>query len=620
MGLLKDGAAVFTPIADRDSYHVALHEWVAAGRDGTIPVCVEERPDLRASVDLANTIYQGVVAPPSADLGVWLGTSDPVFESLIAPLADAWTSAEEVLRALSGGAPLRILVGGLYDRLTFGAVRDLLICGAGVGAMIAFISGRDPTSLAWFAAKQWARFPTALTRRAIFTDVEAGEETETVEVFGPERLDRSDVRAAVMAGSWRAVMFQGHGKDDSVNLGDWTVCGLNCTAHASSGRQRPRCGYGYPCYKDESKLIDLKEVPAAEIVLSSCNSAPLSDLALYDPKYILLLNAIDGPARDIIAAVSVHSSGLVENAQWTLAEAFEERSSAGILNASLRDEQPFPAYWHFGVPGPVTQAGEQSDELSEDIAIVAPRVHSLLSSGLLGTRHPIRKRLESLSLDIARHVTRAARFRALAQADALRSFADRVQSIDQAICGRIDLSGDDDLARFGDYFSDRSRIVEAWQAPCNCGRMAYATLRRGVIAAVPDLISVICLRCGDTEFRWSGAPKLSCVASEAVKGSELEVTVAVEARPGLARLGLFVPSYMRGGSKIAPPSLTVRSDRKGRAERRFTIVFDAALPPQAYYFTAYAVQELGMSTLRRHFGIHPQQGRHDRYRRRAGVA
>lgn len=181
---------------------------------------------------------------------------------------------------------------------------------------LALLTGRDAASLAWFTAKQYAVTAPGVAELGLFTATDRPVAIEGVRVFDERRLEAEDIQPQVLDPLWRRVMFQGHGKDDSINLAEFTLCGLSEAAPRHPDLLGPRCAYGPDCYKPKDKLIPLHEVRAAEIVLSSCNSAPLADAVVYDPKYQLMLNAIDGTAKDVVAALTVHDSDRPENDAW----------------------------------------------------------------------------------------------------------------------------------------------------------------------------------------------------------------------------------------------------------------------------------------------------------------
>ncbi|MGK5640260.1 hypothetical protein ACSNOK_18380, partial [Streptomyces sp. URMC 126] len=348
------GPEVFRPAA-AGRYPAAVTAFLASPGRPPVPVPVDGRPDLADALAAANGLYAGVRSPHPLDLGIVLGPGDlpPGVAELARPLARRWLDERELADA--AGFPARhpgtLLLVGVHDRLRLSPVRDLLLAAyRGAERALTLLSGRDGASVAWNVAKQYAATAPGVEALGLFTDTDRPPRPDGVRVFDDRDFARADVQGEILGTRWRRVVFQGHGKDDSVNLGDFTVCGLNPAVPAVPGLLGPRCAYGLPCYKPEDKLVPLHRVDAVEVVLSACNSGPLADLALYDPKYQLLLSALDGPARTVVSAVSVHDSDRPENVAWMRA-ALAGADSVDTLNASLAGSHPYPAFLRFGMPG-----------------------------------------------------------------------------------------------------------------------------------------------------------------------------------------------------------------------------------------------------------------------------
>ncbi|MER6840253.1 hypothetical protein [Streptomyces platensis] len=145
---------------------------------------------------------------------------------------------------------------------------------------------------------------------------------------------------------------------------------------------------------------------------------------------------------------------------------------------------------------------------------------------------------------------------------------------------------------------------------CHCGRPAQRFVRRGLLPHVLDTVCVVCLRCGDVTFQVPDAPQLLAFAPDEVPvGGVLEIRARLTAaRPGPVRLGLFVPAYMREDTVVEPATTKVRGSGKHAQDVSFRVRIADNTPPQAYYFTVFAVQDLAVSTARRHFGVVPRQG------------
>ncbi|MFD3696551.1 hypothetical protein ACFWUZ_10355 [Streptomyces sp. NPDC058646] len=637
-----DGTAVpasspFRTVDDPATYTAAVEQFLTDPSPATVPVWTGGRPDLVASAGRAATVYAGVRRPAPRARGILLspGTLPAGLAALIAPLAEEWLDEKELAAELfdepgarrrapdegegpgdgstteAGAAPARSLViAGLYEHFTLDPLWDVLLAAARRADMqITFLTGRDAASLAWFTAKQYARIATDVQQLGLYTSTDRPLAQAGIHLRDERDVESEDIKTEVLGTRWRRILFQGHGKDDSINLADFTVCGLNETAPRAPGLLGPACAYGPTCYKPMDKLIQLREVRAAEIVLSSCNNAPFADAASYDPKFQLMLNAIDGTAKDVVAAVTIHDSDRVENRVWMDA-ALSGAPSAPSLNAGISTAQPFPAYLHFGMAA--DDAGPTPEPPSVDpeplLLTTSARLTAYLAGGLLPPNHPLRPRLGKLAAKCDGLVTR----RSLAvrdQTGTMRSLLDDLQSLDQAIATRIAEDPETELSDYPAHFGDRSRLdaSSAVQVLCHCGRPAERYTRRALVPTALDTECVICPRCGDVSLRLPGAPTVLVHADDEVpQGGVLRARLVVRgARTGPLRLGVHVPRYLRADCAVEPALHRIRVAPDEDREAEFTLRLSAGTSPQAYYLTAYAVQDLAVTMARRHFGVVP---------------
>jgi hypothetical protein len=601
--------APFATFAAEEAFADAVAAFEADAH-APIPVWTGARRDLDASVRLAAGLYDRRTTPARAPLGAVLSPPGDAVQRLVDPLAERWTTVEALTNACTRGEVESALIVGPYGALTSVRLRALLLAAHAAGDVeLSFLTGRDVHSLAWMVAKQWAAIDDGVTAVGLVSAEDAADGVGAVEVFGPAELDRRDVQREILARRWRRLLFQGHGKDDSVNLGDFTVCGLNDEVAAGDGL-RPRCGYGWPCYKDPAKLIPLRRVRAAEVVLSACNSGPLADLALYDPKYVLLLSAVDGPAQAIVTALGVHDSAEPENDRWIGAVVSGPGADgAALLNASLRTRHPHPGFWRFGAAVPQRRPAVAADP-PVDAAVGAATfpLRAYLGTSLLPPAYPVRPRLERLARKVDAYAARGARGRG----DALvRSLHADLQAIDYTLAARIAEDPEDPVMNWPNWFGDRSEVAPETvrEERCSCGRVAERFDRVGVLAGIPTVSCLFCLRCGDVEFAMGTAPRLRVLASDRVTaGGVLAVDVEVHAStPGPVRLGAFVPPYLRDATRVEPALVRIPPRRAGSVARTSITVAPAAeVPAQAYYVTVFAVQHLGVTTHRRHFGVLPR--------------
>ncbi|MFF4647190.1 hypothetical protein [Streptomyces sp. NPDC001389] len=607
---------LFRPVA-RQEFARAVREFLGSPELLPVPVPTGDRADLAESVELAGRLYGGLRRPHPLDVGVLLdaGHLPEGLAELARPFARTWVGEEELADVAAFRSRHRgsLLVVGRYDRLTLDPVRDLLMATyRGPRNGLTLLSGRDGASVCWNVAKQYAEPALDVDALGLFTDTDRPPRLPGVQVFDDRDFERADIQAEILGTRWRRVGFQGHGKDDSVNLGEFTICGLNTSAPATPGLLGPRCAYGLPCYKPEDKLVPLNRVEAVELVLSACNSGPLSDLALYDPKYQLLLNALDGPARTVVSAVSVHDSDRPENVAW-MHGALTGADSVDTLNASLAGSHPYPAFMRFGLPGapedtpaPPAPADHRPGPL---LLTAGARLTAYLASDLLPHNHPLRPRLTRLARKVDLWVARPTHLADQSPEQIEASLTADLQSLDHVITEQVAADPETALMNYPAYFGDRSSLdPDVREVTCHCGRPAQEFTRRGLLPHVLDTTCAVCMRCGDVTFRIPDAPALLAhAADEVAQGGVLEVRATVTAaRTGPVRLGLFVPTYLREDTTVEPATTRLRLTG-GRAEDvAFRVRFAPETAPQAYYFTLFAVQDLAVSTARRHFGVVPR--------------
>ncbi|MFF3766429.1 hypothetical protein ACFYYR_20425 [Streptomyces sp. NPDC001922] len=608
---------LFTPVDEEAAYAEAVARFLAAPCPDTVPVWVGGRADLLSAVQLAAGLYDGIARPEPYARGVLLGGDElPAgLRSLMAPLALQWLDEKELSGELLQGAPggRSLLVVAAYPRLTSDPVLEIVRqARPGEGRRVAFLTGRDAASLAWFTAKQFCRPDPGVDASGLFTSTDRPEARGAVEVYDDRALERQDIGAELLGRRWRRVLLQGHGRDDSVNLADFTICGLNPEAPRRPDLLGPRCAYGPDCYKPNDKLIPLNRVSAVEIVLSSCNNGPFADAVAYDPKYQLMLNAIDGAARDVVAAPTVHDSARPENTAWMNAVAAGSPSVTG-LNTAISGAQPDPAYWHFGMaddpgsePRPVPQV---PDPL---VLSTSARLTAYLAGGLLPERHALRPRLTKFAGKVERWVTRQATA-AEGEPAILRALSDDLQSLDHVISRQIVENPETEFTDCHAHFGLRSTVApeSVSEVRCPCGRPARQFVKRALVPTALDTVCTVCIRCGDMAYRTGGAPevRVKAAAEEVRAGETLHARVRIRAeRRGPVRIGMFVPRHLRSDCTVTPSATKVRAAAGQWHEAEFSLAVDAGAHPQAYYFTAFAVQDLGLSVARWDFGVLPAGG------------
>ncbi|MGW3632193.1 hypothetical protein ACWD7F_18860 [Streptomyces sp. NPDC005122] len=638
---------LFAPYTSLGDYTRA----VAGGR-GPLPVFTGPRTDLLDGIALAEEVYSGLRTPEPCDTGVVAGGPLPAaLNALIRPLARHWVEDPHDLPDTGS-----VLLAGTYAHLRADAVRHTLDAAHATGRPLSLLTGRDLHSLSWMAAKQYARV-SADAPVGVLSELDTAAPAPQADVWlGAADVHRLDVRQITLGQVWRRVLFHGNGKDDQLNLGQFTLCGAS-PAPAAPGMPGPRCAYGLGCTKPQDKLIPARGIRAAELVLANCFSGALAGHAMYDPKYLILLNALDGPAQTVVATLTACDGQRPENLAWLTATT-AAGSAATAMNRQLRDINPYPAFVQAGLqssglgpshPHPHSPADADADAGTRTadtltagafessgsphspdspdpdgpydsggfpdpggpyppLHRLGARLSGLLDSGLLGPDYPLRPRLRALADTVLRDAVRTVARSAPDAGPALAAIAAETKSLDLALAHRFAKHHDDPALAFPTYFGERSTAEApvALDTPCACGRPLRSYRRHGRVPAIADTVQTVCARCGDVANAHTGAVELRVKApAEAAAGSTLHVVVeAVAPRDGTLNLGIVLPLYL--DARVGPVLRRVDAVTGRRARAEFTLALAPRATPQAYYFSPFAVQDLGVSVSRVHFTVLPR--------------
>lgn len=594
---------------DAESYRERSLAWAVGD---PIPVFTSGRAELLLSMRASALLYEQTAEVQPRNVAVlYLGEERPVSEGvrrLLRPVVRIQlTTAED----LPEGTDL--LVVGRYEDLGHEAVARAVELARQRGSRCYFLTGRDDQSLTWMVAKQFLRPSPTVVATGIFSGASnvpiVGEPGTDTVFIGERDIDEPGLSERVQGTWWRQVVFHGHGTEDSINLGESTICGLNGFVQlASAGGLRPKCGYGLGCYKPDDKVIDLRSINTVSVVLASCCNATFRPMGYYDPKYLLMLNGIDGPAQHLLVAPAVHDMDAAELVAMLDVHAAGEAVS-GVPR--LADVHPFPAFVEIGLPQ--ADAPAQAEATLPDtshLADVAARATWLSPQPLRSGNKGVVRSLEQLRDKIHHEFGRPMRGNPLRWQALERSVASDVQSIDVRLAAQIARDPEDPVLDFPQYYGDRSVVDETTVTAqtCMCGLEALEWKRNPLLPGHPETTAMLCPRCGDVRFALPGAPQMSLTVDDAqVIGGDIEADVELVAeRDQTVHFGLFAPRYIREAYPTPQPQRLRLRAGEGRTAH-VTLRCAADVTPQAYYVTAFAVSELSLTTVRQRFGLHPDE-------------
>ncbi len=250
-----------------------------------------------------------------------------------------------------GSKPLngKITVIGLYRDFTTVIDRKInLLCEE--SASLVYIIGEDMAALSYQIMKQG--YKTSFDKSlVVFGNLLSASEMKfamKLEQNGIRVITQQDFRnddiSEIIQERYKTILFFGHGKDDHINVGEYTICGKhfgNCNCCAG-----PVCHYTGKCFKSDDKLINASDLKAENLILASCHSGVFYDAANYSSPYNLMLSAIYSEARTITFAVS----GSRFDYQEISSLLFENytKNPAEIINGSLRDIMSVPVFRSIG--------------------------------------------------------------------------------------------------------------------------------------------------------------------------------------------------------------------------------------------------------------------------------
>ncbi|UQS81436.1 hypothetical protein MOO45_08070 (plasmid) [Bombilactobacillus folatiphilus] len=189
-------------------------------------------------------------------------------------------------------------------------------------------------------------------------------------------------------------------------MADFTLSGLNA-ALPYNGPFAPSVGHaGQSFFKDASKAIKTSEIQCQTFFFLSCNNLIFNDTKLYGPRYNLVLNAIDGYASTIVAAIGVQSA---DNPELDLVMKHAgNKNISRMLNKKLSDVQPFVSIIHVGLPENSEVDGTTSAavRLTPTTKIILSRLSSYISSMMLGQEHLIYKLAKNILFDFMQRTRR----------------------------------------------------------------------------------------------------------------------------------------------------------------------------------------------------------------------
>lgn len=505
-----------------------------------------------------------------------------------------------------------LVIVSLYKDFSQDSIRKILEFARDNLIDVYFLIGRDLCSLSWLIAKQFISIKT--DSKGLFTYKNLNFDLTDYHqwnLYDIKNIEKNDIKYLLENKLWHQVVFHGHGKEDNLNLDEFTICGLNQQA-TNDTPFFPSCGFiGQSCFKDDKKTIPLNKVKAEQIYLVSCNNFPFYDAKLYSLKYNLVLNAVDGYARNILASIGIQSS---DNMELNLMLKNSDFSTLGNrMNRILDDIQPFISIISIGLPildneNEVCNHIEKV-ELTELSKIILSRLSAYHSSFMVNENHVAYKLSKKMMKDFSQLTRRGTIGVTNSDLEKFEiNLKNRINPFSKVIAENM-LDVNDELHNFDSFNIFRSSVNKnsVRKGMCSCGK---DSLEFNYIPNVPNVFEIeteYCYRCGDKQVGMRYMPKIlfKCDENNLNKGS-FEIDFEFEINPqheGDIFWGLTVPSYIQsyllGQTKIEK----IKNKKVQKYIRKGTVSFDNSIPKQSYYLILLIVQNGGIKVSRCFFNL-----------------
>lgn len=577
-----------------------------------IPIFIApEREDLFHSVTRINDDYADYYKRRSifkCDAGITLST-DLEFYKNSDFFCKKWvTSLNEMTNAAS------LLVIGLYKDFSQHKVLPILEYCKINNIKLYLLVGRDLSSLSWMIGKQFYSKCDKEARKAVFSHKKLNEFSETQkewDIFDIKKLETENIKSILEEKSWSELIFHGHGKEDHLNLADFTLHGFNRLIPQKE-KFAPSWGHrNQSFFKDESKAIRISSINVETLFLFSCSNFPFNDSRLYDSRFNLTLDAIDGIARNIIASVGVQS---IDNPE--LYEVFIDSSLINIgtkLHNKLDDVQPFVSIVHIGLPDArkVDSIFENKNEtvrLTNNSKMILSRLASYVSSGLLSNGHDIKK-LSSGILEDYMQMTRRGTYGVTEEKylNFEQNLINRVNPISKKIAEIMMQNQSDELFEFDRYNIFRSVIDKnsILKKTCCCGSLGVSCSYIPETNNLFNINSFYCYKCGDKNTSMDGMPEVDFTCDDYDR-EELKIKYRIAITPkntGDVYLGVQLPTYVENSSNLSSDLKRIRFKNITTKIIEGEVCFEEDTLLQSYYLKLFLIQNGGIGISRCFFNL-----------------
>ncbi|NVY96771.1 hypothetical protein HU830_06330 [Lactobacillus sp. DCY120] len=574
-----------------------------------IPFFVDGRPDLNKKIyDLSrnNIKIQDIF---KSDYGIIISNDVLPYEKS-SLFCNKWITVKKLLNL--NFTSKTVVVIGLYKDFTQKKVLAMINYCYSHNTEVYFLVGRDLSSLTWLIGKQFLKDYFSWNKEGMFSLLNlSGFSNNEREFFDNKDLASKNVRKILEGNEWKQLVFHGHGKEDHLNLDDYTLTGMNDSVDAQIPFA-PSIGHeGQAFFKDESKAVLIDKIKVKQLFFLSCNNFPFYDSRLYDSKFNIVLDAIDGWAESIIASIAVQSA---DSPELSMIIKHSDDYNIGFeLNKCLSDIQAMISIITIGLPKvnvEITNSINNNHRLTSITCNILSRISNYTSSMMLNDDHPIKRMAKKIFSDYAPLTKRGRNGTTLKDMVKFENeLINRVNPFSKRMAQIMFLNQNDNLHDFDGFNTYRSTIdpKSIYEEKCfSCDGLATHCLYVPEISSFFKIRASYCYRCGDKSAAMINMPTIKFTCDEYNK-KDLTIHYKIEfisEQKGDVYFGIQLPSYIEQSvvTKLQIQRLKFKESNIVKVVEG-DIKFKENTILQSYYLKLFAVQNGGIAVDRCFFNL-----------------
>lgn len=590
-----------------------LNEYIKAfmkvsQKNSTIPVFINtEREDLQENILLFEKLNNDYSLSSifKSDYGLIISNS-LLFYKESDVFCKKWCDLDNF--KFNSGKSLVIL--GIYEDFTQAKLLKIINYCRDQHIQINFLIGRDLPSLSWFIAKQFIQ-KNKPVNKAIFSLLNLKNfGPSDWNIFGAKDLEVKNIKKELLTHYWSDLVFHGHGKEDHLNLDDFTISSLKNNLKPSIPFA-PSIGHkNQSFFKDINKSILIKRVNVDRLYVLSCNNFPFYDSRLYDSKYNIILDSIDGLAKNIMASISVQSADTPE--LEVIMKNSTSKNLSTKLNDSLSDIDPMISIIQIGLPeinADVINSEVKTHRLTSLTRHILSRVSSYSASTMLNTKHSVNKLSRKVFEDYMQHTSRGTAGCSSTDMDHFETeLVNRINPLSKKMADIMLANPNDELHSF-DNFNTYRAIIDPnsiFRSKCTCGGSLFTCKYEPEVSTLFPIVSSYCYKCGDKSAKMIGMPEVrfSC---DNYNSNDLEINYKIEItaeEKGDVFFAVQLPNYVANYVKNLESLHKMKFKTAGiTKEFKGTIKFKKDTILQSYYLKLFIVQNAGIEVNRCFFNL-----------------